>query len=373
MVDFGKFFIADYEKMQKKMADITKKTAEKIFKDAQKAMVYTGKFSIGLTKTAKIMGNVSKKTVKRVGKGFKWLGKSMFGVLGWVLSLLEGLEVLQPVLDVIQGLIEIFGGVLTMALMPAFMKLFDVLLSPTVIEIITILANLIGSILTPIIGVFTSVLETILPPILSFITLLSDMLQPVIEAFMPILVILGNLIGTFLTTSIGAFMIILEALAPVFDILVVIFAALEPILKSLTPVIEILGKLFGLLVVIGLLPLMYALYGIGMVIAGLIDFFSFGAAKARKGWAGIMDPIIGSLVGSIPAIMAMQHGGLITSPTIALLGEKGPEVVTPVKDLNGIGNNDRIMWALEDNKAQLELINTQLYEFNRLQRNKVRG
>ena len=38
-------------------------------------------------------------------------------------------------------------------------------------------------------------------------------------------------------------------------------------------------------------------------------------------------------------LIPMQHGGLVTRPTLALLGEAGPELVTPLGALRGSGGS----------------------------------
>jgi phage-related minor tail protein len=47
------------------------------------------------------------------------------------------------------------------------------------------------------------------------------------------------------------------------------------------------------------------------------------------------DPAIGT--GGGARITAMANGGIVTSPTLALIGEAGPEAVVPLNRANGVG------------------------------------
>jgi hypothetical protein len=53
-------------------------------------------------------------------------------------------------------------------------------------------------------------------------------------------------------------------------------------------------------------------------------------------------------------IPAFGDGGLVTKPTLALVGEKGPELITPLRDLNTGGGLDiRVTGEIEGNKLKL--------------------
>lgn len=84
---------------------------------------------------------------------------------------------------------------------------------------------------------------------------------------------------------------------------------------------------------------------------------------------------------NIPKIPMLAKGGLVTGPTQAIIGEAGPEVVTPLKDfermmgLNGGGGSDRpiyadgiglLGWLREEAKGQATLVfNTELGNISR--------
>ena len=41
----------------------------------------------------------------------------------------------------------------------------------------------------------------------------------------------------------------------------------------------------------------------------------------------------------VPDIPKLANGGIVTAPTLALIGEAGPEAVVPLNRANGMGNN----------------------------------
>jgi phage-related minor tail protein len=60
-------------------------------------------------------------------------------------------------------------------------------------------------------------------------------------------------------------------------------------------------------------------------------------ASAALGPAGF---VVGKVVGGkakIPHIPALAQGGIVSSPTLALIGEAGPEAVVPLDRMNSMG------------------------------------
>lgn len=302
MEDAAKYW-KDQDVFTKVMQNHIRNTA-KILKTEYKDRL-SARAKDALKKPVKLIG----KAMKGVGKGFKSVGLSIMGVYGWLIQLMDSLGILQPLFDVINALLAVFGGQLMQALMPAFQELFSVLLSPEIMGLLKMLANIFAAALIPIIQTFA---------------------------------------------------IVLQALMPVFD-------ALMPILKTLEPIIYMLAKVFGLLITVALLPLAYAVYGVGMFIASLIDAFTFGTAGAMKSWQGLMSPILGSLLGAVPQVMALQHGGLVTSPTLAIIGERGPEAVIPLNKMGEQGvRNKKVVWAIEDLGEKIDFMHYTIKEQERM-------
>jgi len=268
--------------------DTFKKIGKSAFKPLQKVGEVLGKSKVG-------------KTLKGFGSLIGGFAAFPIGIIMAVFQLLDALGVLEPILQVISALFDVFGGALMTALAPAFQELFAVLLSPEVINLITSLAQLFAAFLVPIIK---------------------------------------------------AFAIALRPLLPLFNLLAELFS------NELKPVMKVLGKVIGLLVVGAMIPLVLAIYGIGIAIAALIDLFTAGAAGAMKQWNDLMLPVIGASLSAIPEVLAMQSGGIVTSPTLAVLAERGPEVVIPLEQSSnyGVGDNEEVVWALKENNDKLDMI-----------------
>ena len=54
----------------------------------------------------------------------------------------------------------------------------------------------------------------------------------------------------------------------------------------------------------------------------------------------------------------MANGGIVTSPTLALIGEAGPEAVVPLSKMGGMGNNVTIHVNGGDPNAVVDALRT---------------
>ena len=52
---------------------------------------------------------------------------------------------------------------------------------------------------------------------------------------------------------------------------------------------------------------------------------------------------VGGAVGGVKSIFGGEHGGIVTGPTLALLGEAGPEAVIPLPNAGMVGNGTTII------------------------------
>ena len=89
----------------------------------------------------------------------------------------------------------------------------------------------------------------------------------------------------------------------------------------------------------------------------------FAAAGAAIGAAGIaavagatagMAAAIAAAGGAIAAAFAtpLQHGGIVSSPTFAMLGEAGPEAVIPLSGSNAFGEQHMTIIIEEDGRER---------------------
>lgn len=65
------------------------------------------------------------------------------------------------------------------------------------------------------------------------------------------------------------------------------------------------------------------------IIQGIIDKITGAIDKVKGAISGIGDKL-GSIGGAIGGVIGLQHGGIVTRPTLAMIGEHGPEAVVPL-------------------------------------------
>ncbi len=90
------------------------------------------------------------KSVKAMGETFKSMAKIPMDVMGGLIMMLDKLEIFQPIIDALNGLLAMFSGKMMEGLMPAFQKIIDIMFSPEVLELITNLADLFLVLLDPL-------------------------------------------------------------------------------------------------------------------------------------------------------------------------------------------------------------------------------
>jgi hypothetical protein len=75
--------------------------------------------------------------------------------------------------------------------------------------------------------------------------------------------------------------------------------------------------------------------GFANVIAQMVVKFIAGLAKMKAAQAalGFLGGIFGGIFGFLGHLLGLQHGGLVTRPTLAMVGEGGPEAVIPLNRL----------------------------------------
>lgn len=225
---------------------------------------------LGKAKTLKSVMELDS-TVEKIARFPIGLAGSVGSAMASFLRFMDFLEVLSPLLDVINALFDLFVGQLTAQLMPTFQKLFEILLSPTVMELISVLARLFGAILTPILEVLVEVLDFLMPYIKAFIGWL--------EKAIPIIKIIVEIIANVL-------IVVLKILANVF---ITIGNAVIAVVNFIIDAVNIFTA---------------------------IVTFGLGGTNLQH-------------VNYIPLI-PLAEGGIVTKPTIALIGESGPEAVMPL-------------------------------------------
>jgi phage-related protein len=233
---------------------------------------------------------------------------------------------------------------------------------PTVLE----LAGVLGDVLMSIFAALGPVIATLLPVVGMLLQALMPLIEPIMSivmAFLPLVSILGELIGALLPPLMQILMAVLE---PIIGLVTVLVGLLAPILQF---VAELISTLVGWLAqwvqfLIGILvPVLTMLAGVvRAVFEGIADFvgdvFKNVARFVAGGINTIIDLVNGAIGGindmgkaaasvtggaitwhidKLPKIPALAMGGIVSSATLAMIGEGSePEVVAPLSKLPGL-------------------------------------
>jgi len=231
-----------------------------------------------------------------------------------LMQLLAALNPFQPLLDALTTIFGVYGSILETAFTPLIEKLFEIMLDPNVIALVQLLADTIGIL---------------------------------VGAFLPLLDILAP-IGQILLTALIA---PLQLLAPIITLFAV---PLQLLITAITPLIILVANL-ATQFLIYLMPIITIIV---QILTAIVSF-NFAALGGFFGdlWSAITDgfknllinPIIGFLnaftntlnswdtmnwfpdIGTIPYL---AKGGIVSSPTLAMIGEAGPEAVVPLSGSN---------------------------------------
>ena len=265
----------------KRMSEAATKSFESVGKDTGKLKIFGPKFAKSMKKAAPYANII-------------------LDMVGIFLQILDALGVLEPLMALFNGVLQMIGGTVMQTLAPAMQHLAEVLFSDEMMELWKIL---------------------------------------------------GFLIGVVLATHLNTFATVLKALAPILKPLILLLGT------QMVTTIVLLAKALGLLIIGGLLPLMMAIYAVGLIVTGFMEIFSPGAMGA---WSNMMLPIIAGMGTGIAEIVMLQHGGVVTRPTLALIGESGPEAVLPLNQEGAItgvgGGSEELLWATEDNGEKLDVL-----------------
>ena len=290
----------------------------------------------------------------RIGELFVRLVDTLMSS-GLVDVLLEIGEILvTAILDVVEALMPVVE-----ALAPIVTRLdqfvADVLrrISPVLTEIATKLADIVASILTQIEPYLDQILDaamSIIDAILPILPDLLDLLQPILDMLIDLLppimqlvewftqlasIIVGAL-GTALEWVVGAIQNFSGVWSAVWD---GVRSAFEGVWSAVQWVYDnVIVKIAEALKAVwnGLDAAWDAVWSAAKEIvrgaANAIISIINGLIKGMNTVSGVVDWLIpGVEWGDIPEIPMLAQGGIITRPTIAMLGERGPEAVIPLR------------------------------------------
>lgn len=215
------------------------------------------------------------------------------------------------------------------------------------VEIQALLVEL-GSGLLPLIKPIIAAMSDLIAalPIDEFSQLLKDLLPPLAEALVKLLGALNPLIEATMTFAVGALSPVLEllpdlldAFIPIFDILAAIIDII-PIKPFMELVMRVLKPLLipALQLVASVLkalePLLRVVFsvveGIMKVLGPVLEGFAKIVGWVAEGFGWIFEKIGGFFAN------LFGEGGIVTRPTLAIIGEEGPEAVVPLKETGNV-------------------------------------
>lgn len=166
--------------------------------------------ALGKVKTSAWKG--MKEGVTAVAVGAKMGFNAMKGGLGMLLSIADKFGALQPIMDLLGGVLEYIGGVAIQAMMPALQELADVLFSEEMIEVWTLLGTAIGEFLGFILHEVATLLKD--PEIRKLLLTLVQIFTDVVKIIMIILKPIFDVLGKMSASALGALIyVVLVAMA----------------------------------------------------------------------------------------------------------------------------------------------------------------
>jgi hypothetical protein len=287
---------------------------EQNIKNLKKETKIRYKMWSGIKKAAPHFATAAK-AINTLGKGFKQVTSFGFDMLGIILQLANSMGILQPILQMVQGIFSIMGGAAFETLGPVLEDLAEFLFSD---EMVTFWQEL------------------------------------------------GTQIGEFFKWMLG---FIVELLGNP-KIRELIKNLLDAIISIVTHLMKIFGGFFELVASWDIHSLGIALYALAIIMA-----FMKGVA-AIPGPAGF---ILGAALAGIVAIAlaplaALQTGGYIPATgggTIIRAGEGGEgEWVVPDSKVDSFRGSQEVLWATEDNGKKLDRLIGAMETANRINRMK---
>lgn len=266
-----------------------------------------------------------------------------------LLEVLRQMGILEPALEWIEGIFEIIGAGALEALTPIMERFANILGDPIFQEALQGIGEIIAGVLLPTLEMLIGTLETVVKIVRVVRAVLDGTLTP-----------LQGIITLFYGGSPG--------LIPAFETLYAVGQPLLAILGFLCKGLFDLGAglqgFLGQVMEAGQEVLDAVGSGIG---AGVESVGGFLAGDINLGQAieGVANAVVSTLedVGeAIAGLFGFAGGGIVTRPTVAKLGESGPELITNVEQfremagMTGMGGGGGITVNVEGSILNNELV-----------------
>lgn len=282
-------------------------------------------------------------SIAKVGTALKGIGGSLMdmalsGAAQVLFQLMDALNPFKPLVEALTTIFGVYGDILSTAFTPLIEKLFDVMLSPSVLDMIMLIADAMGQmviaflplvdILTPIGAILISVFLVVLNALLPIIQTLGGLLIPLAAGFKAFSdSLLGGIagIGTWwrdnVTTPISNWFIgYTNQISGWWADNVT--GPINSWISSSASIGRNIGNFF---------------VGILNVIIGMLN----APANSINGVLGAMG--IKERIGTIPPVPMLAQGGITTAPMLAVIGDNPShkEAVIPLDD-NGNPTNGKL-------------------------------
>lgn len=317
----------------------------------------------GFNKGLMEMSKQSQQKGKEAAKGFEGLMKqinvlkqsSLFQAFNQGLNVLvSGINFLidhSTVLQTVLGALnDVFGGMIDIFL-SAFL--------PAIMPIVSAFAQLIP-VVAEVSNEFRPIAEEIGKRLIQFFKDNKDSIEKVVAAIV-------DLIGTGLITFLGVLSGMLPIINPLIQLMANLFLEAAPVIKIIVQLLASLGAT-GIVVILTLIlaaisALLAPLAGLKMMwdfLSGAVETFIGWIKTAMNALAGfansaknVMGNIGGGLLSGLQSFGNMfsgglfqmgniphfQSGGIVTSPTLAMVGEAGPEMVVPMSKMGQLASS----------------------------------
>jgi hypothetical protein len=256
-----------------------------------------------------------------------------------------------PLIPVLGSVAEIFFELISKVL-PPFVSLIERLL-PVFEELAPIIADVIIEAFDALIPVFFEIIDALMPIVMSLLPILVDLITvaapivvTLIKAFMPLI----NAVLPPLISFIEFLIPILTTVAQIMSVLLVaaikwLVGTFQDFMKFLTPFTRFFEETFGGVsqffygIINGMISLWEGfanavINGVNFVIRAL-NRIQVSAPKWVTDLTGFTT--FGINIRELSSIalprVALAEGGIVTSPTNALIGEAGPEAVIPLSKM----------------------------------------
>lgn len=286
------------------------------------------------------------------------LSPSVMDLLGTITDLFSGLfAALEPIIAIAGVLITIFVEIVNTALQPLFT------IVEALIPVFELIADLIGAILIPVLNILGPIFGTIADILAEILVPIIEGFTPILEALAPLFEAIGKVMEALLIPIVEAFLPIFQSLMPLFELFSGILEPLIPIIEALVPVFELIADVLATYVnpalefLIGLFNnvvtfiinvIQGAVEGFFMVVQGIANFFIDIINFVISTINNVISLVTLGLGPQIPLIPKLAEGALVTKPTLALIGERGPEIVAPVEKVLDQNDNTNLEFQLRE-------------------------